>query len=136
MTRLYKVFISHSWSYVSDLKNLRTLLENRGYFNVQFEEASPEIPINSINGAYIKSILRGRIKNSDVVLGIAGIYASHSEWMQWELDTAIENMIPIIGVTPRGAERISAVVRARSKEDVKWNTESIVSAIKKWAKKV
>lgn len=133
MTRVYKVFISHSWSYVSDLKSLQTLLENRGYFNVQFEEASPDVPINSVNAEYIKTRLREKIRNSDVVLGIAGIYASHSEWMAWELDTAIKNNVPIIGVAPRGAERISTVVTSRSKEDVKWNTESIVAAIRRWA---
>jgi hypothetical protein len=133
MARIYKVFISHSWSYVSDLKSLQTLLENRGYFNVQFEEASPDVPINSVNAEYIKTRLREKIRNSDVVLGIAGIYASHSEWMAWELDTAIKNNVPIIGVAPRGAERISTVVTSRSKEDVKWNTESIVAAIRRWA---
>lgn len=133
MARIYKVFISHSWSYVSDLKSLQTLLENRGYFNVQFEEASPDVPINSVNADYIKTRLREKIRNSDVVLGIAGIYASHSEWMAWELDTAIKNNVPIIGVAPRGAERISTVVTSRSKEDVKWNTESIVAAIRRWA---
>lgn len=133
MARVYKVFISHSWSYVSDLKSLQTLLENRGYFNVQFEEASPDVPINSVNAEYIKVRLREKIRNSDVVLGIAGIYASHSEWMAWELDTAIKNNVPIIGVAPRGAERISTVVTSRSKEDVKWNTESIVAAIRRWA---
>lgn len=133
MARIYKVFISHSWSYVSDLKSLQTLLENRGYFNVQFEEASPDVPINSDNADYIKSRLREKIKNSDVVLGIAGVYASHSDWMAWELDTAIKNNIPIIGVGPRGAKRISTLVTSRSKEDVRWNTESIVSAIRRWA---
>ena len=133
MARIYKVFISHSWSYITDLKSLQTLLENRGYFNVQFEEASPDEPINSDNADYIKSRLRGKIKNSDVILGIAGVYASHSDWMAWELDTAIKNNIPIIGVAPRGAERISTVVTSKSKEDVRWNTESIVSAIRRWA---
>jgi hypothetical protein len=133
MARIYKVFISHSWSYVADLKSLQTLLENRGYFNVQFEEASPDVPINSVNADYIKSRLREKIKNSDVVLGIAGVYASHSDWMAWELDTAIKNNVPIIGVAPRGAQRISTVVTSRSKEDVKWNTESIVAAIRRWA---
>ncbi|WP_425658366.1 TIR domain-containing protein [Tenacibaculum ascidiaceicola] len=132
MARIYKVFISHSWSYVSDLKSLQTLLENRGYFNVQFEEATPDVPINSVNADYIKTRLREKIRNSNVVLGIAGIYASHSEWMVWELDTAIKNNIPIIGVVPRGAERISTVVKSRSKEEVKWNTESIVAAIRRW----
>ncbi|MDO9578397.1 MAG: TIR domain-containing protein [Candidatus Cloacimonadales bacterium] len=133
MAKTYNVFISHSWAYIQDLKNLRTLLEERGYFNVEFEEATPDEPIDSENAEYIKRRLREKIKNSDIVLGIAGVYASYSEWIEWELDTAIKNDIPIIGVIPRGQERISTIVSSRSKEDIRWNTESIVSAIKRWA---
>lgn len=130
----YNVFISHSWAHVDDLKKLRTLLENRGYFNVQFEEASPDEPINSTNVEYIKRRLREKIQNSNIVLGIAGIYASHSEWMEWELQIAAMNDIPIIGVIPRGRERISQTVNTYSIENVKWNTDSIVEAIRKWRK--
>ena len=133
MAKTYNVFISHSWTHIEDLENLRTLLNNRGYFDVEFEEASPDEPIDSENAEYIKTRLRGKIRNADIVLGIAGVYASHSDWIEWELDTAIKNDIPIIGVIPRGQERISQVVYSRSKEDVRWNTESIVAAIREWA---
>ena len=110
MAKTYTIFISHSWAYIDDLNNLKRLLENRGYFNVQFEEATPDVPINSDNAYYIRQRLKQKISNSDVVLGIAGIYASHSEWMAWELDKALELGKPIIGVVPRGAERVSTVV--------------------------
>ena len=133
MAKTYKVFISHSWSHISDLNSLRNLLESRGYFNVTFEEATPDVPINSTNASYIKTRLKQKILNSDVVLGIAGIYASHSDWVEWELDTALNNNISIIGVVPRGKERVSTVVSSRAKEVVRWNTESIVTAIRKWA---
>lgn len=133
MAKVYTIFISHSWAYVEDLNNLKRLLENRGYFNVQFEEATPDVPINSENATYIRQRLRQKIANSNIVLGIAGIYASHSEWMQWELDKAIELGVPIVGVVPRGAERVSTVVSSRAKQVVRWNTESIVEAIRTWA---
>ena len=134
MAKTYSVFISHSWDHVDDLKNLRDLLEERGYFHVEFEEASPEEPINSENSAYIRRRLKEKISNSNIVLGIAGMYASYSDWMKWELDTAIAEEVPIVGVIPRGQERISKVVTDRSVEDVHWNTESIVGAILRMAK--
>ena len=62
------------------------------------------------------------------------MYASYSDWIEWELGKAIELSVPIVGVIPRGQERISTTVSSRSKEDVRWNTESIVTAIRKWAK--
>lgn len=134
MAKNYKVFISHSWSHIYDLKNLRNLLEERGYFNVEFEEATPDEPIDSENSEYIKRRLREKINNSNIVLGIAGMYASYSDWMQWELNIASKNDIPIVGVIPIGQERISTVVSSKAKEVVRWNTEKIVLAIRKWAK--
>ncbi|MBE9488112.1 MAG: TIR domain-containing protein [Bacteroidetes bacterium] len=134
MAKEYKVFISHSWSHINDLIRLREMLQDRGYFNVDFEEVTPDCPINSDNSCYIRSKLRQKILNSDIVLGVAGVYGSYSEWMQWELDTANDLKIKVIGVVPWGQERVSSVVSERAIETVRWNTESIVTAIKKYSK--
>ena len=134
MAKTYSIFISHSWQNSDALESLRRLLNDRGYFNVEFEEVSKDEPINSINASYIKTRLAEKIRNSDVVLGLAGMYASHSDWMEWELDKALDLNIPIVGVVPRGQERISTTVSSRSKVDVRWNTESIVAAIREYAK--
>ncbi len=134
MAKNYKIFISHSWSHSSDLTSLQKLLNSRGYFNVEFTEVSKDVPITSTNAAYLKARLKSKISSSDVVLALAGVYASHSEWMPWELDTAKSLNIPIIGIIPSGQERISQEVYSRSVVDVKWNTESIVEAIRNHAK--
>ena len=131
MAKTYHIFISHSWSHVDDLKKLRNLLESRGYFHVEFTEVPPMDPINSTNSYYVRRRLSEKIASSDVVLGIAGLYASYSDWMEWELDKAIANNIPIIGVVPWGQIYISRVVSNRAKEIVRWNTESIVAAIRR-----
>lgn len=130
MAKDYKIFISHSWSYTDDLEALQKLLNARGYFNVTFLEATKKTPIDSENAAYVKTVLKARILQSDIVLALAGVYATHSDWMIWELETAKANNIPIVGVIPRGQERISTEVYSRSIVDVKWNTESIVDAIR------
>jgi len=134
MAKNYKIFISHSWSYPDDLIKLRGLLEERGYFNVVFQEAGNDVPINSENAAYIKKVLKAKITDSDVVLAIAGMYASYSDWIAWEVETAYLNDIPVIGVIPRGQERISATVTKYSTVDVRWNTESIIDAIRMYTK--
>jgi hypothetical protein len=133
MAKEFSIFISHSWSYSKDLENLRKLLKNRGYFNVNFLEPSKQMPINSNNAKYLKSVLKKRIVNANIVLGLAGVYATYSDWMIWELETAEYYDIPIIGIVPRGQKRISSEVRIRSIEDINWYTESIVSAIRKYA---
>ncbi|WP_312900711.1 TIR domain-containing protein [Chryseobacterium taichungense] len=134
MAKDYKIFISHSWAHHDDLLSLRKLLNSRGYFNVEFTEASKDVPINSPNATYIKAKLRAKIQNSHIVLALAGVYASHSDWMPWELDTAKSYGTPIIGIIPWGQERISSQVLTRSVVDVGWNTESIVNAIRNYAK--
>lgn len=130
MAKTYKIFISHSWDHVDDLMRLRNLLIQRGYFNVEFEEVPPHDPIDSYNSSYVKSRVSQRISESDVVIGLAGMYASYSDWMAWELDRAIALGKPVLGVIPWGAERVSNTVSSRADKIVGWNTESIVDAIR------
>lgn len=54
MAKTYNVFISHSWSHVDDLKRLRSLLNAKGYFNVEFKEVAPMHPIRSANTYYVR----------------------------------------------------------------------------------
>lgn len=131
MSKKINVFISHSWQHINDLKNLKSLLENRGYFNVEFKQVEPENPINSEKSAYIRQVLKNKIGDSNVVLGIAGMYASYSDWMDWELNTAVSMGIKVVGVIPWGQVRISQTVTKYSSEVVRWNTESIVDAIRR-----
>ncbi|MBS9330209.1 TIR domain-containing protein [Escherichia coli] len=133
MARELDIFISHSWGNHDELIRLRNLLNTRPYFNAQFTEVSKDIPINSHNANYIKDVLRAKIRGSNALLAIAGIYASHSTWMEWEMDTAVKNGIPVIGVIPHGAQRVSQVVANRAIVQVRWNTESIVEAIRQHA---
>ena len=45
MAKNYKIFVSHSWDHSDDLTRLRQLLQQRGYFNVEFKEVSKFEPI-------------------------------------------------------------------------------------------
>ena len=134
MSKTYSIFISHSWDHSDDLEALHKLLNDRKYFCYESMEATKFEPIDSENAKYIKSVLKRRIEDSNMVLALAGIYASHSDWMKWEIETAKSLGIPIVGVIPRGQQRISQVVFVNSIADVRWSTESIVQAIRDHAK--
>ena len=134
MAKTYKLFISHRWEYDNLLQNLKNLLNERGYFSAEYYQIEKDCPINSKNASVIKANITKRLEESDVVLAIAGVSASYSEWMQWEMDKASELGLKIVGVIPRGNERISQEVYKRSVEDVRWNTESVVEAIRKYSK--
>lgn len=133
MAKVYNVFISHSLDYADDLMGLRRLLINRGYFNVNFQEVPSHDPINSENDNYIKRVIKQKLQEADVVIGMAGLYGSFSGWMKWELETAKEIGKPILAVIPWGQTRVSQVVENLADKVVHWNTESIVAAIRELA---
>ena len=134
MAKTYKLFISHRWEYDNLLQNLKDLLNERGYFSAEYYQFEKNCPCNSEKASVIKANITKRLKETDVVLAIAGVSASYSEWMQWEMDKALELGLNIVGVIPRGNERISQEVYKRSVKDVRWNTESVVNAIKTYSK--
>jgi len=134
MAKTYSLFISHSWDHDDLLQSLKNLLNSRGYFPAEYTQIEKTCPINSERASVIKSNITKRLEESDVVLAIAGIFASHSDWMQWEMDKAKELGLKVIGVVPRGQERISQEVYNRSVVDVRWNADSIVDAIRRYSK--
>lgn len=131
MAKTYKVFISHCWDYNDVLQNLKKMLDGSGYFLAEYTQVEKGHPINSEYAPAIKAQITQRLNDSDIVLAIAGIYASYSDWMQWEMDKARDLGLKVIGVIPRGQERISSQVYSRSVEDVRWNADSIVDAIRR-----
>ena len=61
------------------------------------------------------------------------MYGSYSEWMNWEIETAKSMGKPVIAVIPWGQERVSKTMAGQADRIVRWNTESIVSAIRELA---
>ncbi len=134
MAKTYRLFISHRWDYDNVLQNLKDLLNSRGYFPAEYTEIEKTCPINSDLAWVVKANITRRLQESDVLLAIEGIYASYSEWMQWEMDKAKELGLNVIGVIPWGQEHISQEVYRRSVIDVRWNADSIVDAIRRYSK--
>jgi hypothetical protein len=90
-------------------------------------------PAHGNSTAALKRQLINQMQFAHVILVLAGVYASHSGWIQFEMDKANEWGKPILGVRPWGSERMSSAVRAASDEIVGWNTSSIVSAVRRLA---
>ena len=71
-----------------------------------------------------------------MVLVLAGVYASHSKWIDIEIDLAESSFAsakPIVAIEPWGSERTSTRVKRAADEVVKWSTKSIVRAIEELA---
>jgi hypothetical protein len=63
---------------------------------------------------------------------LAGVYSTYSKWINIEIDLAQEMGKKIIAIEPWGAERTSSVVKNAAYKVVRWNTSSIISAIRGW----
>jgi len=65
------------------------------------------------------------------------VYASYSKWIDIEIDLAQDEFTfskPIIAIAPWGSERTSTVVKNAADRIVKWQTDSVVEAIRDLAK--
>ena len=81
MSKDYNVFVSHSWQHVQALQDLKKLLKASD-IDIEFTEVEPDDPIESDDNTYVRYCLRKKIKESDVLIALAGVYATHSEWMK------------------------------------------------------
>lgn len=61
------------------------------------------------------------------------MYVSYSEWIDYEIDTAVAYGKPIIGIKPWGQERIPTKVSNNADIMVGWNSDSLIRAIRAYA---
>lgn len=74
-----------------------------------------------------------RIALCSCVIILSGMYVAYSEWIDYEIDTAIELGKPIIGVRPRGQEKTPSKVSNNADVMVGWNSNSVVQAVRDYA---
>ena len=135
--KTHHLFISHSWSYSDSYERLINLLRNRSYFRFSDYSVPRDDPIrNARTDARLREAIRNKMAHGSAVLILAGVYATYSKWINIEIDLAISGFSrpkPIIAIEPWGSERTSAPVKKAADRIVRWNTESIVRAIRELA---
>lgn len=94
-------------------------------------------PIHSSGTAKaLRDAIRRQMGPCHVVIVMAGVYASYSDWIDEEIELALYGLgeaKSVIAVRPWGNERISSRVREAADRIVGWNTESVVDAIRELA---
>ena len=132
---VYNLFISHSWRYSSPYARLVQLLQAQSRFQFRNYSVPKDDPIH-INGcdSQLRAAIRDQMGPCCVVIILAGVYATSSKWINAEIDLAqagFKHPKPIIAVEPWGSEKTSVPVKNAADEIVRWNTRSIVNAIRK-----
>jgi len=134
MTRTYNLFISHSWTYPSQYDGLVNLLRKDPYFDFHNYSVPKDDPIHDAsNDRQLREAIRRKMQPCSAILILAGIYATYSKWINEEIYLAkwgFNMPKPIVAVEYWGSERTSVPVKNAAQAVVKWNSQSIINAIK------
>ncbi|RDZ35616.1 hypothetical protein C5B89_17930 [Haloferax sp. Atlit-47N] len=127
----YRLFISHSWSYSDEYERMVSLLDDASYFKYKNYSIPSEKEIDADTDEELEEALReGQIKPSSVVVVLAGLYSTYSDWIGKEIRIAEEENKPILGINPWGSQRTSDYVERHADKMVGWNTDSVVGGIR------
>lgn len=125
----YHLFVSHAWDYNERYNTVIDWLDQHlSYKNYSVPEHDP---LDAKNTEKLKAALTEQIKHANIVIIISGMYYSHSEWMSYELTEAIRMEKTIIALKPRGNKRMPKEVLFVADEQVNWNAQSLIDAIRK-----
>jgi hypothetical protein len=135
---MYRLFISHSWTYSDAYEKLIGLLDAAPGFAYLNYSVPKDDPIhNAPNAAALRAAIQRQMAPAQVIVVLAGVYATHSKWINEEVALAKQNLLfpkPMLAIEPWASERTSAIVKDNADRIVKWNTNSIVTAIRDLAR--
>ena len=128
----YHLFISHSWIHSDQYNNLVNLLNQAKNFHYHNYSISKDDPVHSRSDKELSNAIHDQMQPCGIVIVLAGVYAEYSKWIDKEIKIAKSGFSkpkPILAIRPWTNE-ISPAVRDNADQVVKWNTESIVAAIR------
>ncbi|MEC3887416.1 TIR domain-containing protein [Xanthomonas campestris] len=126
----YRIFISHAWRYSEGYQRAIEFLNDASNFNWINYSIPSDKKFESMGVRALEEELRGQIRPVQCVIVLAGMYANHSDWIQFEIDFAKSLGKPILGIVPWGAERTPLSVTLAANKMVNWSSSSIVAGIR------
>jgi hypothetical protein len=134
MARPRNLFISHSWSYSNAYARFCDLLDAAPRFSYRNYSVPRESPVhNAPNTQALYNAIFARMRFCEVVIIMAGKYATYSKWIVREVRIANREFTqpkPILAVRPWANEQVSSVVADAADLLVSWSTASVVRAIR------
>lgn len=127
----YRLFISHAWRYSDGYERMLRFLNECSNFSYRNYSVPVSQGFEGLGRTALQEQLRYQIRPVQCVVILAGMYAAHSDWIQFEIDFAKSLNKPIVGIVPYGGERVPLAVQNAASEMVRWNTDAIVGAIRR-----
>jgi hypothetical protein len=129
--RNHAIFISHAWDYDEDYYRIEKWLHEAPLFRWTNLSVPRHDPI--LNAEQLAKELHDQMRPADVFIILGGMYVSHSDWIQYEINFARRIGRRILGIRPWGSTMVPRAVQDAADEMVGWNRDAIVSAIRRLA---
>ena len=126
------IFISHAWDYNEDYWTIVNWLNNASNFAWSNCSVPSHDGLSDTTTAGLKRAITRQINPAQVVIIIAGMYAAHSNWIDYEIDEAVRLEKTIIGIRPRGQQRVPTKITDNATKMVNWNSSSLITAVREY----
>lgn len=128
----YRLFISHSWTYGDAYEKLVQFFDEYPNFSWIDYSVPKDDPIHHANNdTQLYNAILKQIQPVNCVVVLAGIYSTHSKWINKEIHISKTHFSkPIVAVEPWASEKTSKIVKENADAIVKWQSKSIVDAIR------
>jgi hypothetical protein len=128
----YKLFISHSWTYGDAYDKLVKFFNEHPRFDWADYSFPKDDPVHyAKNEDELYDSIKDQMHFTNCIVMLAGVYSTHSKWIKKEINLAKRVFSkPLVAIQPLGAERTSQIVKDNADIIVKWNSGSIVDAIR------
>lgn len=93
-----KIFVSYYYDKDKALKRLLKAWSKNDKFDIEFDDMSADVSLNTKTDTELERELTLRIKRSDVVLVLIGSSTHSRKWVSYEIKEAVRLSKPIIAV--------------------------------------
>jgi hypothetical protein len=90
-----KVFVSYDHSEDVHYKELLRAWDANTDFDFEFDQRSPNVPIDSNDASVIQASLTKKMKESEYILVLIGKKSHSSKWMKWEISRAKQDDVKL-----------------------------------------
>lgn len=126
----YRILISHSWSYSDEYETICKWFDSEPNFYWSNHSVCCDNPLQTNYDYELKSRLTDKIRGCTCIVVVSGMYGAYSKWIDYEISEAKRMGKVIIGIRPRGQERIPTVISDNATVMVNWNSYSLIQAIR------
>ena len=126
----YRLFISHAWDYNEEYYKMINNFKDANNFDWSNYSVPEHDPLKFKTKTQLTAKLDEQIRQVHVFIVLGGMYVSHREWIQKEIDIAQSYNKPILGIRPWNSSSIPSAVTLASNKIVGWNIGPIVSAVR------